>query len=70
MSKWIVMPEGSRWTETDRGATHEQVYSMEGHWYKPSTRIAILDTFNGQTKVFTREQDSNGNLIQVLEVKA
>lgn len=68
MSKWMIMPEGCRWYETDRGKTHEQAYSMEGHWYAPAKRVAVMDISTGAVKIFTRQLDPAGNLIQAQEV--
>lgn len=70
MSKYTIMPEGCKWTECvyENELDAKQVYSMNAHWYKPGTRIAILNNGTGQTHIFTRTIDSNGNLLEVNEV--
>ena len=62
MGSFTIMPEGCRWTEYDDGhiTDAQTVYSLHAHWYKPGTRIAIRDNDNGQTWIFTRTHDENG----------
>lgn len=61
MNKYLIMPQGCKWTETEAG-THETAYSMVCCWYDPDTPIAVMDKQTGKTEVFTRILDRNGNL--------
>lgn len=69
MSKYIIAPEGCKWS-TCEAANHESAYSLNFSWYKPSTRTAVIDASTGATKIFTRELDAAGNLIRVIEHNA
>ena len=66
MNKYIIAPEGCRWTERE-AMTHESAYCLECSWYKPNTRTAVIDTSTGATKIYTRELEPNGNLKRVIE---
>ena len=66
MSKYIIAPEGCKWSERE-AANHEAAYSLECSWFKPSTRVIILDPSTGQARIFTRELDPAGNLKRVIE---
>ena len=59
MTKFLIMPEGCKWTERE-ALTPETAYSLESSWYSPGHRIAVMNTENGQTQVFTREADKKG----------
>lgn len=66
MKKYIIMPEGCQWSECE-AANHESAYNLNSNWYKPNTKIAIMETETGATKIYTREIESNGNLKKVIE---
>ena len=66
MSKYIIAPEGCKWSERE-AANHEAAYCLECSWYKPSTRTAVIDPSTGATKIYTRELDPAGNLKRVIE---
>lgn len=69
MPKYLIMPEGAAWFTSERPVKElEQVYNMEGHWFAPSTRIAIMNEQTKETKIFTRQLDAAGNLLKVIEV--
>lgn len=69
MAKWLIMAEGCRWIAADAGANHKTAYSMHAHWFKPSTKIAVMETATGATKIFQKQLDAAGNLIDAQEVK-
>ena len=66
MNKYIIMPEGCHWSERE-AANHEAAYCFECSWYKPSTRVAVMDLKTGETRIFSRKLDPAGNLIEVVE---
>ena len=66
MNKYIIMPEGCKWTEQD-AANHEAAYCLNCSWYKPSTKTAVYEVETGATKIYTRALDPAGNLLQVIE---
>ena len=53
MTKFLIMPEGCKWTERE-AQTLETAYNLESAWYAPGRRIAVMNTENGQTKVFVK----------------
>lgn len=64
MKKYIICPDGCKWTETE-AATAEAAYSAICCWYGTQTRIAVIDAETGQAAVFTRTLDGAGNLTAV-----
>lgn len=64
MPKYIIMPEGCKWSERE-AANHEAAYCLECSWYKPKTRVCVLDAETGAAQIFTRDMEPNGNLIRV-----
>lgn len=66
MKEFIIMPEGGKWSKRE-AANHESTYCLECSWYNPSTKIAILETDTGITKIYSREIESNGNLKKSIE---
>lgn len=66
MNKYIIMPERCRWSVRE-AANHETAYGFECSFYNPNTKIAIMDTATGTTKIYTRVIDSAGNLEQIIE---
>lgn len=65
MNTYLVMPEGSKWF-TVEAYTIESAYGLVGHWFRPSTRVAIRD-INGSVTIFTRKIDRDGNLLEVVK---
>ena len=66
MNKYIIMPEGCRWSVRE-AANHKTAYGFECSFYMPKTKIAVMDASTGETKIFSRELERNGNLKQVIE---
>ena len=66
MQKYIIMPEGCKWSEQE-AASQKDAYSLVCSWYKPSTRTAVLDPDTGKAAIFTRQLDAAGNLVQIIE---
>ena len=64
MKKYIICPDGSKWTQTE-AASAETAYCAACTWYRPDTRIAVIDAETGQAAVFTRTLDRAGNLTAV-----
>ena len=60
LKQFLFMPEGNDWT-VYQAYTAESVYTLNCCWYSPSHRIAVMDIETGETSVFSRELDSNGN---------
>ena len=72
MSEWddyLVMPEKCRWINVNHVSSHEMAYLLECTWFNPKTRIAVMNIRTGETKIFIREIDTNGNLVDVIELK-
>lgn len=70
MSSYTIMPEGSDWIDCEHtGGDEQTIYSLNAHWYYPSTKIAIRNNDTGTVRIFSREQDADGNLIRVIEHK-
>ena len=67
MDKFIIMPEGGKWTEREAGNARA-AYCLECSWIDPSTRTAVFNTTDGRAHIFTRDLDPAGNLIQVNEL--
>lgn len=67
MSSYTIMPEGCRWTDCsyEQDYDAEIIYRMHAHWYKPSTRIAIRNNSTGQTWIYTRQIDEQGQAIVI-----
>ena len=66
MKKYIIMPEGCRWSETT-ATSAEMAYRGACCWYSPRTRIAVRDAETGETAIFTRRLDNAGNLLEVVQ---
>lgn len=66
MPKYIIMPEGSKWSEQE-ATSSKTAYCLACSWINPSTRTAVLDPTTGNAKIYTRELEPNGNLKQVIE---
>lgn len=66
MSKYIIIPEGCRWS-TQSAADAKTAYCLICSWYSPETRTAVLDPETGETRIFTRVLDPAGNLKKVIE---
>lgn len=70
MPKYLIMVEGANsWQEIERPQKDfKTVYCLECSFISPKTRIAIRNEETKETRIFTRRLDSNGNLLEVLEV--
>lgn len=66
MSKYIIAPDGGKWTEQE-AKTPRAAYGLACSWITPSTRTAVIDPSTGLTRIYTRELDKAGNLAQVIE---
>ena len=64
MRKFIVVPEGCRWSEVE-AMKAESAYRGVCCWYNPDKRVAVIDPATGNTLIFTRELDKAGNLVKV-----
>ena len=65
MKQFLFMPNGGQW-EVIFATTHEMAYSSESNWYNPNTKIAVMDLETKETKIFTRELDKYGNLVETI----
>lgn len=69
MPKYLLMIEGANWREIERPQRDlKTVYCLECSFIFPNTRLAIRNEETKETKIFTRQLDANGNLLQVNEV--
>lgn len=66
---YLVMPEGNRWMLLHNVSSHRSAYSLQCSWYKPSTRVAVMNVRTKETKTFIREIDKDGNLVDIVELK-
>jgi len=66
MEKFIIAPEGGKWTERE-AATPRAAYCLECSWIQPATRTAVIDA-TGQAHIYTRDLDPAGNLLRVNEL--
>lgn len=66
MKKFQIMPEGCRWSEVE-ASTAEMAYRGVCCWYSPRTRVAVRDTETGATVIYSRRQDTAGNLLEVVQ---
>lgn len=69
MCDYLIMPEKGRWINVNNVVSHEMAYRLECNWFSPKQRIAVMDIKTGETKIFIREMDFNGNLVEVIELK-
>ena len=70
MPKYLIMPEGCRWFETESSQTDlKTIYCLNCSFYLPKTRINIINLQTNQSAIFSREDESNGNLKRVIEHK-
>ena len=67
MRKFIIAPEGCRWSERE-AQTARTAYELECSWINPGTRTAVIDAETGAAQIFTREIETNGNLKAVNEI--
>ena len=66
MNKYIVAPEGCKWSEVN-AASAEMAYRSVCSWYSPATRIMIVNQATGQAVTFTRQLDGAGNLVKICQ---
>lgn len=64
MNNYIVMIPRCSW-EIFEAANSETVYGMICNWYMPNKKIAVMNLRTKETDIFTRELDSNGNVIRI-----
>lgn len=64
MKKYIIAPEGCRWTAAP-ATSPESAYMSICCFYLPETRIAVIDPDTMKAAIYTRELDHNGNLLEV-----
>lgn len=62
MNKYLVMPEGCKWYETEAN-TSEMAWSKNCNWYSYEKRIAVLNLDTRECRVYTRVLDKNGNQV-------
>lgn len=67
MNSYLIMGESCKWEERE-ASNARTAYGLVSCWYSPKTRVAVMDKATGQTSIFTRTLDANGNLITVNEV--
>jgi hypothetical protein len=63
MNQYLLMPNKGQWIIV-AAMTHEMAYASESNWYNSNTKIAVMDLKTKETKIFSRELDKNGNLIE------
>lgn len=68
MARFIVMPEHCRWTEVEANSA-EIAYRSECSWYMPGKRIAVYNAATGETIIYTRRLDVDGNMIKLQAVR-
>lgn len=68
MPKYLIMPEGCKWYETERSQTDLQtIYLLECSFFLPKTRICIVNLQTNESAIYSREIESNGNFKRVIE---
>ena len=66
MKKYIIAPEGCKWSERE-AESPRAAYCLECAFYSPSTRTAVIDPELNEVHIYTRENEKNGNLKQIIE---
>lgn len=65
MNKYLaVIPRSDDWEIVEAGSS-ETTYAMICPWYMPNKKIIIINLKTKETNVFTRELNSDGNLIRI-----
>lgn len=65
MNKYLaVIPRSDDWEIVEAGNS-ETAYTMICNWYMPNKKIIIINLKTKETNVFTRELDSDDNLIKI-----
>ena len=65
MNKYLaVIPRSDDWEIVEAGNS-KIAYAMICNWYMPNKKIIIINLKTKETNIFTRELDSNGNLIRI-----
>lgn len=65
MNKYLaIIPRSDDWEIVEAGSS-ETAYAMICSWYMPNKKIIIINLKTKETDIFTRELDSNGNLIRI-----
>lgn len=66
MTKYIIMSEGSRWSEIE-ATSAEMAYRAACCWYSPDKRVAVYDPATGAAVIYSRKLDKAGNLLEVVK---
>ena len=65
MNKYLaIVPRSDDWEIVEAGSS-ETAYAMICGRYMPNKKIIIINLKTKETDIFTRELDSNGNLIRI-----
>ena len=64
--RFLYMAEGGRLNYLDCTSA-EMVYRCVCCFYKPSTKVIVIDTETNEASIFTKIIDKNGNLIEVIK---
>lgn len=64
MDNYIIMIPRCSW-QIFEAINSEMAYREICSWYLPDKKIAVMNLRTKETDVFTRELDSNGNLIRI-----
>ena len=68
MPKYTIMPCGCKWYSVELPVKELRLaFSMEAHNFSTLTPIAVRNEETKEIKIFTRELDENGNLLQIKE---
>lgn len=66
MHTYLVMPEHCKFININ-ATSPEMAYMTVCCWYSAKNRVAIMDTTTGETRVYTRRLDNNGNVVEIIE---
>jgi hypothetical protein len=66
MKRFLYIAEGGRLNYLDCTSA-EMVYRGVCCFYKPSTKVIVIDTKTNEASIFTRTIDKNGNLVCIFE---
>lgn len=64
MPRYVIMPERCRFYLID-AADAETAYRGVCCWYPAKKPVAVMDSETGETVIFTRQLDRDGNLDQL-----
>ena len=66
MHTYLVMPEHCNFININ-ATSPVMAYREICCWYSAKNRVAIMDTVTGETTVYTRRLDDNGNIVEIIE---